>query len=131
MKLEEIWGTRVLCLDGAMGTMIQEAGVSFTTAPEYLNISHEELILSISRSYVEAGADIIETNTFGGNRIKLANYGLEGNVHYLNRAGVEIARKAAGDRALVAASMGPTGKFLEPVGDLSFIDAVEIFKVLA
>jgi 5-methyltetrahydrofolate--homocysteine methyltransferase len=128
MKLEEIWGTRVLCLDGAMGTMIQEAGVSFTTAPEYLNISHEELILSISRSYVEAGADIIETNTFGGNRIKLANYGLEGNVHYLNRAGVEIARKAAGDRALVAASMGPTGKFLEPVGDLSFDDAVEIFK---
>jgi len=128
MKLQEVWGTRVLCLDGAMGTMIQEAGVTFTTAPERLNISHPQLIYEIHMAYVNAGADIIETNTFGGNRIKLANYGLEEEVHLLNKAAVELAKKAAGDKALVAASMGPTGKFLEPVGDLPFDEAVEIFK---
>ena len=128
MRLEDLWGTRVLCLDGAMGTMIQEAGVAFTTAPEYLNVSHPQLIHRIHRAYVEAGAHIIETNTFGGNRIKLANYGLEEEVYSLNRAAVELARKAAADKALVAASMGPTGKFLEPVGDLPFNEAVDIFK---
>jgi len=128
MKLEEIWGKEVLCLDGAMGTMIQEKGITFTTAPEHLNISHPHIIQEIHRAYVEAGAHIIETNTFGGNRIKLANYGLQEEVYAINKAGVELAKIAAGDRALVAASMGPTGKFLEPVGDLSFSQAVEIFK---
>jgi 5-methyltetrahydrofolate--homocysteine methyltransferase len=128
MKLEEIWGKGVICLDGAMGTMIQKKGITFATAPEYLNISHPNIIQEIHRAYVETGAHIIETNTFGGSKIKLANYSLQEEVYALNKAGVELAKRAAEDRALVAASMGPTGKFLEPVGDLSFSQAVEVFK---
>ncbi len=128
MRLEEIWGREVLCLDGAMGTMIQATGASFTTAPEYLNVTHPQIIMDIHKAYVNAGVHIIETNTFGANRVKLANYGLEAMVYRLNMAGVNLAKEAAKGRVLVAGSMGPTGKFLEPVGDLSFSQAVEAFK---
>jgi len=128
LNFKDIWGKRVLCFDGAMGTMIQEMGLKIETAPEYLNLSHPEKIRAIHKAYIEAGADIIETNTFGANKIKLSNFGLEKYVDRINQKAVGIAKEVAQDKALVAASMGPTGKFLEPIGDLSFSSAVKVFK---
>jgi len=119
---------RVLVLDGAMGTMLQERGLAPGASPEGMNLEQPEVVEAVHREYVAAGADIIVTNTFGGNRPKLANYGLEQQVYEINIAGVEICRRAAGPKTFVAASIGPTGRFLEPVGDAGFDEMVEIFR---
>jgi 5-methyltetrahydrofolate--homocysteine methyltransferase len=111
---------RVLVLDGAMGTMLQERGLKPGQSPEELNLTMPEVVAGVHREYLLAGADIIVTNTFGGSREKLSHYGLGEKLVEINARGVEIARQAAGDTAYVAASMGPTGKFIEPVGDFTF-----------
>ncbi len=119
---------RVLVLDGAMGTMLQERGLAPGASPEGMNLERPEVVEAVHREYVAAGADIIVSNTFGGNRPKLSNYGLEGRVREINRVGVEICRRAAKADTFVAASVGPTGRFLEPVGDAGFDGMVEIFS---
>jgi 5-methyltetrahydrofolate--homocysteine methyltransferase len=119
---------RVLVLDGAMGTMLQERGLKPGQSPEELNLTLPDVVAGVHRAYLEAGADIIVTNTFGGNREKLSHYGLEGRLREINKAGVAIARSAVGESAYVAASIGPTGKFVEPVGDLSFDAMATIFR---
>lgn len=119
---------RILVLDGAMGTMLQERGLKPGQSPEELNLTLPEVVAGVHRAYHDAGADIIVTNTFGGNREKLSHYGLEDRLREINRAGVTIARNVAGDSAYVAASIGPTGKFVEPVGDLSFDAMAAIFR---
>jgi 5-methyltetrahydrofolate--homocysteine methyltransferase len=119
---------RVLVLDGAMGTMLQERGLKPGQSPEELNLTLPDVVAGVHRAYLEAGADIIVTNTFGGNREKLSHYGLEGRLREINQAGVAIARSAVGESAYVAASIGPTGKFVEPVGDLSFDAMAAIFR---
>jgi len=118
---------RVLILDGAMGTMLQERGLAPGASPEAMNLDAPEVVAGVHREYAEAGADIIVTNTFGGSRTKLSHYGLEGRVDEINRRAVAIAREAAGPGRFVAASIGPTGRFLEPVGDAGFDEMVEIF----
>jgi 5-methyltetrahydrofolate--homocysteine methyltransferase len=120
--------TRVLVLDGAMGTMLQVRGLAAGACPEGLNLEQPEIVAAVHREYVAAGADIIVTNTFGGNAPKLANYGLADRVREINIAGVEIARRAAGPDTFVAASVGPTGRFLEPVGDAGFDEIVAIYR---
>lgn len=119
---------RVLVLDGAMGTMLQERGLAPGASPEGMNLEQPEIVAAVHREYVAAGADIIVANTFGGNRPKLANYGLEEQVREINTAGIKICRSAAGKGTFVAASVGPTGRFLEPVGDASFDEMVVIFS---
>jgi 5-methyltetrahydrofolate--homocysteine methyltransferase len=111
-KLDE---KKILVSDGAWGTEIAKLGYS-GGCPELLNVEHPDIIGGIARSYVEAGSDIILTNTFGGNPYKLGKYGVADRLEELNEAGVRISRKAAGDRALVFASLGPSGEFLEPLG---------------
>jgi len=119
---------RVLVLDGAMGTMLQERGLKPGQSPEELNLTMPEVVAGVHREYLLAGADIIVTNTFGGSREKLSHYGLEEKLLEINARGVEIARQVAGDTAYVAASMGPTGKFVEPVGDFTFDEMAGQFR---
>ncbi|HEX3012534.1 MAG TPA: homocysteine S-methyltransferase family protein [Syntrophomonadaceae bacterium] len=119
---------RNFILDGAMGTMLQEKGMQPGECPEMFGINHASVLSDIHKQYVEAGADIIETNTFGANRYKLAEYGLGNRTQEINTAAVQIARQAAGSHALVAGSIGPTGKMLKPMGDLDFDDMFTAFQ---
>ncbi|GFO70005.1 5-methyltetrahydrofolate--homocysteine methyltransferase [Geomonas limicola] len=122
---------RVLILDGAMGTMLQERGLKPGQSPEELNITAPEIVAGVHQAYLDAGADIIVTNTFGGTSEKLSHYGLADRLVEINQKAVEIAKKVAGDKAYVAGSMGPTGRFVEPVGDLSFDAMRDMFKAQA
>ena len=96
-----------LIFDGAMGTVIYDRGVFINTCYDELCLTNPKLILQIHRDYVEAGAEVIETNTFGANPIRLKPYGLAEKTEAINRAGVRLAREAAGDEVFVAGSVGP------------------------
>ena len=113
--------------DGAMGTMLQAGGLKAGACPELMNVEAPDVVKKIHRAYIEAGATIITTNTFGASSLKLAHYGLENRVRELNFAAVKIAKEVAGNRAKVAGDIGPTGKFISPLGDLSFDDAYKVF----
>lgn len=116
---------KILVLDGAMGTMLESVLLP-GEPPEIVNLRSPHLVGGIHKQYVEAGADIVETNTFGGNRFKLSKHGLEDRVAEVNRSGVSIAKKYC-PNAYVWASMGPTGELLEPYGGLTFRECYEAF----
>lgn len=113
--------------DGAMGTMLQQAGLQPGQCPELWNVDNAGVITGIHQQFIKHGATVIETNTFGANRIKLGHYGLADKVPLLNKAAVAAARAAAGTTTKIAGSVGPTGKFIAPLGDLSFDEAYTVF----
>ena len=114
--------------DGAMGTMLYARGVFVNRCFDELNLSNPALVRSVHEEYLEAGADIIETNTFGAHRFKLGPHGFDQQVRKINREGARVAREAAQGRGLVAGSIGPLGKPLEPLGNVSFDEAVAAYR---
>ncbi|HID95463.1 MAG TPA: methionine synthase [Candidatus Latescibacteria bacterium] len=118
---------QVLIFDGAMGTMLQAYGLSSGDCPEEWNVTHADIVRSIHQGYLEAGSDVIETNTFGGNRFKLAKSQMQDRVIELNTRGAELARELAGPDHYVAGSVGPTGELLKPLGRVSPREMYEVF----
>lgn len=125
--LFELLEERILVFDGAMGTRLQKLGLPPGHPPEEWNLSHPEAVLAVHQSYVASGSDVIQTNTFGGNRLRLARHGLEGRLAEILKRGVAIAQEALRPGVLLAASLGPTGEFMEPFGDLSEATVREVF----
>jgi methionine synthase / methylenetetrahydrofolate reductase(NADPH) len=117
--------------DGAMGTMLYAKGVYINRCYDELNLSNPDLVREIHGEYIRAGADIIETNTFGATAHKLQQYGLEGNLHEINSTAARLAREAAKDRAYVAGAIGPLGLRIEPYGPTSFDEAKDLFSAQA
>ena len=125
--LERLQDGVVVC-DGATGTMLYGRGVFVNRCFDELNLSNAALVRAIHEEYLEAGADVLETNTFGAHRFKLGPHGFDQQVRKINRDGARLAREVAQGRALVAGSMGPLGKPLEPLGNISFDAAVEAYR---
>ncbi len=130
----EIFPNRPLLADGAMGTVLYARGIFINRCYEELNLSDPGLILSVHEEYLQAGAEILETNTFGANPIRLARYGLADKATEINAAGVRLARQAVenlgnrqGGEAWVAGSVGPLGVRLEPLGKTGLDEARAAF----
>ena len=118
----------VYVFDGAVGTRLYDKGVYINRSYDELNIAAPDLVREVHQEYVDAGADIIETNTFGATRHHLQGYGIESRLREINTAAVRIAREAAGENALVAGAIGPLGLRIEPYGPTSFEEAREMFR---
>src|ERR1043166_7168885 len=120
----------LLC-DGAMGTMLYARGGAIDSCFDVLNLNNPALVQSVHADYMKAGADCVETNTFGANRFMLAVHGLEVSVRDISRAGVKLARdvrESSGRDVYVLGSIGPSGKYLAPLGTLSADDARDAFR---
>jgi len=120
--------SQVILFDGAMGTMLYARGVFINQCYDELNLRAPDLVRDVHAAYVRAGAEVLETNSFGASRPKLAQYGLESRVRDINAAAARIAREAAGDRTLVAGAVGPLGLRLEPYGPTSAAEARDLFR---
>ena len=119
---------RVVVFDGAMGTMLYARGVFINQCYDELNVRAPDLVREVHRDYVKAGAEVLETNTFGANRLKLAQHGLEQQVVELNRRAAQLAREAAGEHVFVAGAVGPLGVRIEPYGPTGRDEARAIFR---
>lgn len=119
---------RILVADGAMGTQLYARGIPFTRSFEELNLNLPQVVKDVQLSYIKAGADLIETNTFGANRVRLDKFGLADKVREVNLAGARLAREVSGDDLYVAGSVGPLGLRLEPLGPTSIEEARDAFR---
>jgi methionine synthase I (cobalamin-dependent)/5,10-methylenetetrahydrofolate reductase len=117
----------IFVCDGAMGTMLYSKGIYIDRCFDELNLSNPDLVRDVHKGYLESEADIIETNTFGANRYKLLSHGLEGKLYDINFQGAKIAKEAAEDQAFVAGSIGPLGRPIEPIGQISAGEAQKAF----
>jgi methionine synthase I (cobalamin-dependent)/5,10-methylenetetrahydrofolate reductase len=126
--IQAIADEHVYLFDGAMGTMLYAKGVFINKCYDELNLRNPEIVLEVHRQYVRAGAEILETNTYGANRVKLRSFGIEDELRDINLAAVEIARKAAGDSVYVAGGIGPLGIRIEPYGPTALEEARDYFR---
>jgi 5-methyltetrahydrofolate--homocysteine methyltransferase len=125
---QKLLSEKILVLDGATGTELQKRGLPTGVCPEQWVLDNPESILAAQSEYRQAGSDAVYSCTFGGNRLKLEEFGLGDRVVEINRELARLSRRAVGDGGLVAGDMGPTGHFVQPFGDLPFEEAVQIFK---
>lgn len=126
--IHTIADSHVYLFDGAMGTMLYSKGFFINRCYDELNLRDPEAVLSVHKAYVKAGAEILETNTYGANRVKLRAFGIDDELKDINARAVEIARKAAGDSVYVSGSMGPLGIRIEPYGPTSVEETREFFR---
>src|SRR5512135_3916093 len=113
---ERLANNEIVVFDGGVGTYLYEKGIYINTCFDELNLTAPDLVAGVHRDYVAAGADVVETNTFGANKFRLAPHGLEKKVHEINLKGARLAQSAAAGKALVAGSVGPLGVQIEPLG---------------
>src|SRR5512141_1410972 len=127
-EFKEALLNQVMVADGAMGTALYAKGIFLNRCYDELNLSLPALIRDVHQEYVRAGAEILETNTYGANRKRLAGFGFAEKLRQINQAGVRIAREVAQDQAFVAGAVGPLGVRLEPLGPVSFAEARDLFR---
>ena len=118
---------KILISDGAWGTMLQARGLAPGECPELWNLEQPEAVFDVAKSYIDAGSDMIETNSFGANRYKLMHFGLDTQVTEINRVAAQLSRKAAGPGRIVLGSVGPTGKLIM-MGEVSQEELYEAFR---
>jgi 5-methyltetrahydrofolate--homocysteine methyltransferase len=123
----ELIRQRIVIGDGAMGTILMEKGLEPGACPEEWNLTHQDVIKDIYSSYFEVGCDFVETNTFGGNNIKLGIFKLEEKAYEINFNGARLAREVAPEGKFVAASVGPTGQLMKPYGEKTYEEVYEGF----
>jgi methionine synthase I (cobalamin-dependent)/5,10-methylenetetrahydrofolate reductase len=126
--IQAVADEHVYLFDGAMGTMLYSKGVFINKCYDELNVRNPEIVLEVHRQYVKAGAEVLETNTYGANRVKLSGFGIEDELRDINMRAAELARKAAGDSVYVAGAMGPLGIRIEPYGPTAVDEARDIFR---
>lgn len=126
-KLLERLKEEILVCDGAMGTMLMSKGMPEGSCPDYWGIKNKKLLISIHKAYIDAGCDMIITDTFGANAIKLKRFRLQRKTKDLNKRAVEIAREAAEGKAYVLGDVGPTGEYLKPVGNVEPEEMLRVF----
>src|SRR5213593_369317 len=126
--IQAIADEHVYLFDGAMGTMLYAKGVFINKCYDELNLRTPEIVLEVHKQYVRSGAEVLETNTYGANRVKLRTFGIEDELRDINAKAVEIARKAAGDSVYVAGAIGPLGIRIEPYGPTALEEARDFFR---
>ena len=126
--LTRLGGGVVLVADGAIGTVLMAHGLQPGQPPESFNLTRVDVLEAIAKEYLDAGADIVQTNTFGASRLKLATYSLQDSVEEINKNAVLAVRRAAGDRAYVSGSCGPTGQFMKPYGETEPQEMYDAFR---
>jgi 5-methyltetrahydrofolate--homocysteine methyltransferase len=118
---------RILLCDGAMGTQLYRRGLPLKACPEEWNLSHPDDVQAVSAEYIASGSDIVETNTLGAAKLRLAHFGLADKVEEINQKSAQLARNAAGDDHYVFASVGPSGEFIKPLGPRTEMEIIAVF----